>query len=143
ITNTGPLAATGVTLTNTLPGSAQLNTASTSQGSCAGTGDLVCDLGSLTSSGVVTVTLVVTPTLTGVITNTASVAANEHDPDLLDNMVAISTTVLQPIAGLSAASNSPVELSNPTVLTATIVAGDDVAYQWGFGDGMLGAGHPV
>jgi len=143
ITNTGPLAATGVTLTNTLPGSAQLNTASTSQGSCAGTGDLVCDLGSLTSSGVVTVTLVVTPTLTGVITNTASVAANEHDPDLLDNMVAISTTVLQPIAGLSAASNSPVELSNPTVLTATIVAGDDVAYQWGFGDGMLGAGNPV
>jgi len=145
ITNTGPLLATGVTLTDSLPGSVQLipGGVDTSQGSCAGTSDIVCNVGSIPSSGIVTVTLAVTPTLTGLITNTASVTGNEHDPDLLNNTVSISTTVRQPIVGLSAANSSPTLLGQATTFTATIAAGDDVTYQWNFGDGLIGTDSPV
>ncbi len=46
----------------------------------------------------------------------------------------------QPIAGLTAASDSPTLLGNPTQLTATITSGGGVAYAWDFGDGQLGSG---
>jgi PKD repeat protein len=41
----------------------------------------------------------------------------------------------QPVAGLSAANNSPTLLGQATTLTATITAGTNVTYTWAFGDG--------
>ncbi|MBN1658946.1 MAG: PKD domain-containing protein, partial [Anaerolineae bacterium] len=44
------------------------------------------------------------------------------------------------VAGLSAASNSPVVLGTPAWLTATIAAGSGVTYTWSPGDGTFAAG---
>ena len=48
--------------------------------------------------------------------------------------------VEEPIAGLTATSDSPTALGQPTTLTATVTAGSSVGYAWAFGDGALGDG---
>jgi uncharacterized repeat protein (TIGR01451 family) len=76
VTNGGPSAATGVILTDSLPSSVIYGSATPGQGTgCSESGGTVtCALGTLDSPGTVTITIVVTPTTEGVITNTASYA---------------------------------------------------------------------
>jgi uncharacterized repeat protein (TIGR01451 family)/CSLREA domain-containing protein len=94
VTNNGPSPATGVLLTDTLPASATLRTVASSQGSCIGTVTILCTLGSLPSGIHITVTLAVTPTAAGLITNTVVVTANEFDPVLADNTASETTAVV-------------------------------------------------
>jgi uncharacterized repeat protein (TIGR01451 family) len=81
IGNAGPLTATGVTVTDSLPATVVLLTAAASQGTCSGTTTVVCSLGSLVPSGSATVTLMVRTGPVGALINTASVRGNEPDPD--------------------------------------------------------------
>ncbi len=46
----------------------------------------------------------------------------------------------EPVAGLSAANDSPTALGSATALTATLAAGTGVTFTWEFGDGQTGAG---
>src|SRR5204863_2960018 len=78
VTNGGPGAATGVSLTDAVLGSASLVSATATQGSCAtisflGELDVSCALGSLASAATATLSLVVTPSPEGTITSTARV----------------------------------------------------------------------
>ncbi len=93
VSNTGPSATTGTLLTDTLPGSMTFASALSSQGSCTGTGVVVCDLGGLAVGGRATVTLVVTPTLSGAWVNTATVAADQPDPEPLNDTATLVTPV--------------------------------------------------
>ncbi|MFQ5900770.1 MAG: DUF11 domain-containing protein [Thermodesulfobacteriota bacterium] len=94
ITNNGPDDATGVTLTDTLPGSVTFISATPDQGSCSEAGGIVtCNIGAMTNGASVTVTIVVTPITAGTITNTADVTANETDPDTGNNSVGENTMV--------------------------------------------------
>ena len=45
-----------------------------------------------------------------------------------------------PIAGLNAGSDSPTTLGQPTTFTASVTAGNNLAYTWDFGDGNSGSG---
>jgi uncharacterized repeat protein (TIGR01451 family) len=82
VANAGPSPANGVTVTDVLPANVTFVSANASQGSCTGTTTVTCNLGTLTSGGSATVTLVVTsgPAF-GPIVNTATVASTNPDPD--------------------------------------------------------------
>ena len=122
VTNNGPSAATAVTMTDTLPTGETFVSVTPSQGNCSGTATITCTLGVVSNGGSATVTLVVTPTQTGGISNTASVTANEFDPNLNNNSATQVTTVNPPpSADLSIAkSDSPDPVNVRSNLTYTI-----------------------
>lgn len=95
VTNGGPAAATGVTLTDTLPSGVLFNAVESSQGTCSGTSSITCDLGGISNGGSATVIIVVTPQAPGQITNTASVSGNEMDPDTSNNTASETTDVIE------------------------------------------------
>ncbi len=120
-TNNGPTSATGVMLTDTLPSSVSLVSFSPSQGVCNGGSVIACNLGALNNGGSATLQIVVTPLLTGMVTNTVTISGNEPDPSLANNVVTQTTTVL-PAADLSVtASDFPDPLKIGGVLTYTLV----------------------
>ncbi len=65
--------------------------------------------------------------------------------NLVSTAVATTTVIITdvPITGLVATNNSPTELGDATVLTATINTGTNVVYTWNFGDGIHGDGKVV
>jgi uncharacterized repeat protein (TIGR01451 family) len=93
VSNNGPSTATSVATSDTLPGSVTFVSSSSSQGSCAGTSTVTCALGSLANGASATVTIVVTPTVATTLSNTASVSANESDPNPSNNSDTRMTTV--------------------------------------------------
>jgi uncharacterized protein (TIGR03437 family) len=99
VRNIGPQPATGVTVTDTLPAGVTFVSASSTQGNCNGTSTIACNLGNLAASAPgneATITIVVRPTATGTITNTASVTGNETDPNMVNNTAAQNTNVVAP-----------------------------------------------
>lgn len=98
VTNAGPLAATGVTLSDNLPKNAGFGSASTSQGTCSvkpAKRLVTCNLGNLAAGSIVTVTISVKPTSKGTISNTAqAVAASPTDPNTANNADTETTTVI-------------------------------------------------
>lgn len=95
VDNLGPDGATNVVLTDTLPTNATFNSATPSQGTCGApvAGIVTCNLGSIASGGQATVAINVTPTSTGTATNTASVTADEADPDTTNNSSTLGVPV--------------------------------------------------
>jgi len=98
VTNDGPLAASGVTLTDNLPKNAGFGSATTTQGSCTvkpAKRLVTCSLGSVAAGATVTVTISVKPTSKGTITNTAqATAASPPDPNPVNNKDVEATTVV-------------------------------------------------
>ncbi len=97
ITNNGPGAASGVVLDSTLPADVIYASATSSQGSCSDAVPVSCALGGLAndvlaSGASATVTLVVIPASTGILSHNVSVAAFEFDPDPANNN---STTIAE------------------------------------------------
>src|SRR5918999_1292608 len=94
VTNNGPDAASGVTVTDQLPPSVTFVSATPSQGSCSESGGIVtCSLGTLGNGATATVNIVVKPTTAGTITNTASVTAFDQDPNQGNNADSENTSV--------------------------------------------------
>ncbi|MCP4540780.1 MAG: DUF11 domain-containing protein, partial [Chloroflexi bacterium] len=86
VVNDGPGAATVVTLTDTLPDGVVYGTAVCSQGTCnEADGNIICGLGVMGSQTVATVTMWVTPTELGLITNTVTITATTYDAITANN----------------------------------------------------------
>ena len=68
---------------------------------------------------------------------TASVTASNAVSYQTDT---VQVTILEGVAGLNAANSSPTLNGQATTLTATVTAGQDLAYYWDFGDGQDGIG---
>jgi uncharacterized repeat protein (TIGR01451 family) len=96
VANNGPDTATGVTLTDTLPGGVTFVSATPSQGSCSGTSTITCNLGTLVNKATATVTVVVEPAAAGGISNTATVTSSVSDPNTANNTATVVTTVVNP-----------------------------------------------
>lgn len=99
VQNLGPLAASGVTVTDSLPKSVDLVSAAASTGSCAPQGQKVtCQLGTVgvgvNYAAPPTVTLAVIPRQAGTITNTAAVKGDQKDPVAANDKASATTRVL-------------------------------------------------
>jgi uncharacterized repeat protein (TIGR01451 family) len=93
-TNNSAATATGVTISDPLPGGATFVSATLSQGSCPLANlTVTCAVGSLASGQSATATIVVTPTQAGVLTNTGVVAGDQADPNHANDFQATRTTV--------------------------------------------------
>jgi len=95
VTNRGPARATGVVLTNALPGGTSLISLASSQGVCTNDGGtLVCTLGTLDAGASATMTFVVLPAAGGTVRAVSGVVFSEQDPDASDN-IATGVTYVQ------------------------------------------------
>ncbi len=94
IANTGPMGATWVRATDTLPANATFTGVRTSQGSCSRSGTtLDCLIGSVPSGRSATISISVLPTKHGAIRNHVAITCGEFEIDTADNERAISTMV--------------------------------------------------
>jgi len=94
VTNRGQASATGVTLTDVLPGSLTFVSASVSQGSVVNSGGTITwSAGDLASGASASMTLTVSPNVTGGVNNSVSVAASTPDPNTANNTAAVVVTV--------------------------------------------------
>jgi uncharacterized repeat protein (TIGR01451 family) len=92
VSNGGPLNASNVVLTDTLPSSLSFVSATTTLGTCSGTTTIKCDLGNYQYSGI-TVTIVAKAKVSGTIINSATVTSSTPDTYLGDNKASVSTKV--------------------------------------------------
>ena len=96
-TNNGPGDAADVEMEDTLPSGASYQSATPSQGSCTVTaGTVSCAIGSLAAAASATVTVVVQPTQTGTLVNSATVSASSFDPDAANDTAQVQTEVEPP-----------------------------------------------
>jgi uncharacterized repeat protein (TIGR01451 family) len=94
ITNGGPLTATAVALSDTLPPGLTFASITSSQGSCTGTGLITCLLGDLPNGATAVVTLSVTATQAGLIAHSVSVAGFKPDLNLANNSAVANTSLV-------------------------------------------------
>jgi uncharacterized repeat protein (TIGR01451 family) len=92
-TNAGAVDAANTVVTDVLPAGTTFTSASSTQGSCAGTTTVTCTIGTLAGGTSATITLVLAaPGTVGPVTNTATVSIANTDPNPANN--ASSATVL-------------------------------------------------
>lgn len=114
VENEGPSTATDVTITDTLPASLT----NISAPGCNVSGQTVtCIIPSLANGQEVTRTITAKTTATGKITNTASVTADEPDPDLSNNSDKESTKV---VVGVKSLSLDPSTVKGGRDVTGTV-----------------------
>jgi uncharacterized repeat protein (TIGR01451 family) len=126
VTNNGPSPASGVTVTDTLPSTVTIGSASASQGSCSVSSPTVtCSLGSLANGASATVTITVTPSVTGTLPNTASVSGTPTDPNTSNNSATATTSVVtkkQAINLMVSIQGQGSVVSNPSGINCRAIA---------------------
>jgi uncharacterized repeat protein (TIGR01451 family) len=93
VTNAGPNAAVGATLSVSLDPSLIINSVTASHGSCTTAATFTCDLGGLANGASATVTVNATPTNSGTLAAAASVSSSSFDPALSNNQATAGTAV--------------------------------------------------
>ena len=112
VANAGPSAAAAVTLADVIPASASLVSATPSQGTCSGT--VSCSLGTISSGGSATITLVVKPLaaagIAGTLADTATASTSTPDSnaanDAASQTVSVGRAADLSITGLSSPASS-------------------------------------
>jgi uncharacterized repeat protein (TIGR01451 family) len=123
ITNSGPVTATNVVVTDTLPAGVTYHSATPSQGACGGTSIVTCSLGDLIVSQTATVTIgvAVDPATRGTLSNIAEVSADEADPVSSDNAYTETTEVNAEADLALAKTGDPDRVVAGETLTYTLV----------------------
>lgn len=93
VTNQGPVAASGVTLTDKLPANVSFVSAVPAQGTCSGTSTVTCSIGNLAVGAVSSVAITVKTKQRGTLSNTATTTAAQTDPNGANNSATATTTV--------------------------------------------------
>jgi uncharacterized repeat protein (TIGR01451 family) len=124
VANTGPSAATGVSVTNLRPASTAFISAISSQGTCTQSGGVVtCALGVVPGGTNATITIVVVPTVAGTtLTNSATVSRVEVDPYLGNNAALATTVVTTPAISIADASVAEGNVETADMIFAVTLA---------------------
>ncbi|HEV2400268.1 MAG TPA: C25 family cysteine peptidase [Candidatus Sulfotelmatobacter sp.] len=97
VTNNGPSSATNVMVTDTLPSSVTYLSSTSTLGTCSEAGGTVtCQLGTMANADTETISILTIPQQAGIITNTATVAADQTDSNPNNNTSSVDVTVLLP-----------------------------------------------
>jgi uncharacterized repeat protein (TIGR01451 family) len=124
--------AAAVNVTDTLPAGVTFVSSATGQGTCSGTTDVVCALGALSAGQTTSVQIVVRPTASGPLSNTASVTTASSDTDTSNNSSSVSMDVAPGIPVLTLFNLQPPTFvaakSGPSVVAAAST-GTIVSYQ--------------
>jgi uncharacterized repeat protein (TIGR01451 family) len=94
VTNNGPDADAGVTISDPMPAGNTFVSASATQGTCTGGAVLNCDIGDMAAGASVTITLVTTPSRPGTVTNTVVVVGNRPETTTANNTASASVQVV-------------------------------------------------
>lgn len=141
-TNRGPVQATGVKVTSPLAGGTELVSAQPSQGSCAGTEEVSCDLGTLPKDASARVVITLRPGDAGTLVHTGSVQATQPDRDSSNNSASARTPVVAPpaVAAGPAADLAP---GGATLYGSVDPKGSETIYRFEYGaDDSYGRGTP-
>lgn len=107
VTNLGPDTASEVVLTNTLPAGTTFVSAQLSLGTFTNLGSrLVCSLGTMTNQAQAALSIVVTATRSGTLTNVATIVGRAQDPNALNSRATILNSVI-PEADLAVSIAAP------------------------------------
>ena len=98
VRNLGPDKATNVRVADALPAGTTFLAVATTQGTCTGGRVVHCSLGEVMSGGRATITIIVRPTETGVLLNTATVVGDQSESNTANNRATAPTLVRGPIA---------------------------------------------
>jgi uncharacterized repeat protein (TIGR01451 family) len=93
VTNNGPSADTGVTVTDPMPTGNTYVSSTTTQGTCTGGAILNCSIGNMAAGASVTITLITTPTTAGTQTNTAAVSGDRPETNTANNQATATVEV--------------------------------------------------
>lgn len=130
VRNDGPDVSTASTLTDTLPSGVSLVSASSSSGTCSGSATVSCSLGAFAKGASATVTIVATATAAGSVTNTASVAGAQTDPNGANNGASDTATVIggpvitriTPASATQGTTNLDLEIEGANFVPGTVVS---------------------
>ncbi len=122
VTNNGLASATNVTVRDTVPSVMTYIFSSSTQGSCSeASGTVTCLLGTMPNAGMATITILTVPNAPGMISNTATVIADQTDPDSTNNTSTWVETVTAPtkitLQSFSAHTGADKNGANRVVLT--------------------------
>ena len=137
-TNLGALTASAVTLTDALPSSVSFVSASPG---CTNIGGVVtCNLGALAGGAGSNITVTVTPSIAGPITNSVTIGSTTADPNSANNTATnVITVIMSPSITVPPATQTVLPGTNVTFLvTASGTA--PLRYQWTFRGTNLAAG---
>jgi uncharacterized repeat protein (TIGR01451 family) len=97
VINNGPASATNVTVADTLPSAVTYLSVVTTTGTCSEAGGTVtCLLGTMANAATATVTVVTLAGTPGIVSNTATVTADQTDPNLTNNSSTQTETITAP-----------------------------------------------
>ncbi len=99
VTNRGPGTALGVVVTNPLPAGAAFVSAVSSVGTCTNlSGVVTCFLGDMAPNANATVTIVITPSIAGLMTNIVAAVTGSQDTNTANNVVTNIIAIVNPSA---------------------------------------------
>jgi uncharacterized repeat protein (TIGR01451 family) len=97
VSNNGPASATNVTVTDSLPSVVTYLSSTTTQGSCSEAGGTVtCLLATMANAQTATISILTIPQQPGVVSNTATVTADQTDPNPANNSSTQTETITAP-----------------------------------------------